>query len=246
MNMKIFIASPMYGGQCFSTFANSLFHLGRLLSEHDIECSFNYVANDSLIARARNTLANQFLNSDSTHLLFIDADIGFNPVDVLKMIEEDKDIVGGIYPKKRICWDRVEQSFNAGITGEQLEYYTGDFCVKFIDDETEVTINVDEAFEVAAVATGFLLIKKEVFIALKDYAHTYIADYDLRNFEYLSLDSKIYEFFRTGIDSETNQYIGEDYYFCKLARNIGFKIYAVPYANFTHSGFHRFSGAFIT
>ena len=49
--------------------------------------------NESLIQRGRNLLASQFMGGNYSHLMFIDADIKFNPADILKMIEADKDII---------------------------------------------------------------------------------------------------------------------------------------------------------
>ena len=71
---------------------------------------YMYRQNDSIIASARNHLTQQFLESQATHLMWIDADIGFNPIDIVSMAVADQDIVCGVYPKKGIDWHRVAQA----------------------------------------------------------------------------------------------------------------------------------------
>ena len=64
---------------------------------------------DALITRARASLISQFLDDpDATHLLFIDADIGFEPEQVLRLIECGADMCAAVYPIKRIDWDKVK------------------------------------------------------------------------------------------------------------------------------------------
>ena len=97
---KIFIATPMYGGQNYGFYLQSLLQLNNVLREAEIECTMSFMFNESLITRGRNALAHGFLKTDCTHLFFIDADIQFHAPDVLQMIKEDKDVICGIYPKK--------------------------------------------------------------------------------------------------------------------------------------------------
>ena len=83
---KLFVAAPMYGGMCAGMFCKSTNDLSALFRAHNIELKFYYLFNESLITRARNYCADEFMRSDSTHLLFIDSDIGFNAQDVLAML----------------------------------------------------------------------------------------------------------------------------------------------------------------
>ena len=74
-----------------------------------IELQFGTIGNESLITRARNTIVQLFMDGDYTHLLFIDADLAFNPTAVIRMLEYDKDVVTGIYPRKTIDWIKVKK-----------------------------------------------------------------------------------------------------------------------------------------
>ena len=103
---KLFIATPQYGGLCYGYYVQSLMSLQTLLRDNKIDCAVSFLFNESLIQRARNALVHGFLKTDHTHLMFIDADIRFNPQDVLPMMLADKPIICGIYPKKEINWQQ--------------------------------------------------------------------------------------------------------------------------------------------
>ena len=76
-----------------------------LARNQGIEWTVDTMVNESLIPRGRNNLVAKFLhNTTATHLMFIDADIRFDPYDILKLLEFDKDIIGMPYAKKLIDW----------------------------------------------------------------------------------------------------------------------------------------------
>src|SRR5210317_1707671 len=82
---KVFVATPMYGGQCAGMYTKSTNDLGMAATKYGIDLNFYYLFNESLITRARNYCVDEFLRSNCTHMIFIDSDIGFNPQDVLTM-----------------------------------------------------------------------------------------------------------------------------------------------------------------
>ena len=100
INMKLFIATPCYGGMMTMFTAKSLMGLTSLLTEKKIDFQFYGLANEALIPRARNYCVEEFLRSDATYLMFIDSDIIFKPEDVLKLLDDDKNIIGAAYPRK--------------------------------------------------------------------------------------------------------------------------------------------------
>src|SRR4051812_2306284 len=104
---SIFVATPMYGGQCAGPYVKSLLDLQALCYKFQINCVFYFLFNESLITRARNYLVDEFLRSKCTHLMFIDSDIDFNSMDVLALLACDKPIIGGAYPKKTIAWEKI-------------------------------------------------------------------------------------------------------------------------------------------
>jgi hypothetical protein len=104
---KLFVATPMYGGLCTGGYTMGILNCVQTFSPRNIQMYYSYMMNESLITRARNGMAYDFLQSDATHLMFIDADISFNPKDIVRMINADKDIICGLYPKKEINWKLV-------------------------------------------------------------------------------------------------------------------------------------------
>jgi hypothetical protein len=186
--------------------------------------------NDSVVANARNTLAHQFLESQATHLMWIDADIGFNPLDIVSMVVADRDIVCGLYPKKEIDWKRVAQAVRDGVPPEELHQHAGSFVVNLITGPAgTVSSDVDGLFEIGGGGTGFMLIKRGVFEALA---------VDVRGFVYEQ--TVIKEYYASTIDPETGKMMSEDYHFCRLARDHGFKVCAAPWVRLSHTGTYVF------
>jgi hypothetical protein len=239
----IFVATPMYGGQCFGYFTQSCLQLSNLCKTNDVDVSFSFLFNESLIQRARNLLAQHFLKSEATHMMFIDADIRFNPEQIFPMLEADKDIICGIYPKKEINWTTVKMAMDANVPNDQLKFHTGAFVVNLVDYQTEVTVPINEPVEIWNGGTGFMLIKREVFENLIGKVPTYLNNVlDMANKEN---GETINEFFATSIEDETNILLSEDYYFCKKAREHGMKVWAAPWVQLAHIGTYAFEGQLV-
>ena len=240
--VSLFVATPMYGGMATGTYTAALMQTPMTLSANGILMYYAHMMNESLITRARNSLADDFLKSEATHLMFIDADIGFNPRDIVSMAQQDKDIVCGLYPKKEIHWTRVSQAVQQGVPPNELKDHTGTFVVNLVGESVHKPVKSNELVEIDNGGTGFMLIKRSVFEALADKVPSYTSDM------YLATDTVrepkiIKEYFATSIDEATNRLFSEDYHFCKLARHNGFKIYAAPWVQLSHTGTYVFSGA---
>lgn len=237
---SVFVATPMYGGQCTGHHAIGLAHIVTMSFQKNLRIFYSFMMNESLITRARDSLAHDFIKSDYTHLLFLDADIGFNAFDIPSMIEADKDIICGLYPKKEINWNKVKKAIDRGVVGRDLERYTGEFVVRLVN-ATHTTGLRTEPLEIECGGTGFMLINRRVFEGLLDKVPTYTSDM------YISTDTVrekkvIHQFFDTSICPKTNNLLSEDYHFCALAREHGFKIFAAPWVKLTHTGAYTFNG----
>ena len=238
---NVFLATPMYGGLCNGSYTVGLLSAVGVFSRYGIGMQYAHMMNESLITRARNLLAKDFLASECTHLMFIDADIGFNPADIIPMIHADKDIICGIYPKKEINWIDVSKAVNRGVQPQQLHEHTGAFVLNLIGDATEQEGNKYAPMEIANGGTGFMLIKREVFDGLIGKVPTY------KNDVFAAVDQErkqevINEFFATSITEDTNRLLSEDYHFCKIAREAGFRVWAAPWAQLSHTGTYVFNG----
>lgn len=222
----VFIATPMYGGMATGPYISSLAQTGAIFIRNGLGLLYQYRMNDALVTNARNQLAHQFLESRASHLMWIDADIGFNPIDIVSMILADQDIVCGLYPMKAIDWKRVARAASEGVPPEELKNHVGAFVVNPLDGTSgSASANSDGLFEIAAGGAGFMLVKRVVFEAL----YREVPEYAIEGMI-------VKEFYTTGIDPESGELVSEDYYFCRLARSFGFKVYAAPWVHLTHTG----------
>lgn len=235
---SVFIATPMYGGMCHGSYAKSLFNTMKFLLDKGIEVHFRDMYNNSIITEARDLLTQMFLNSDCDYLFFIDADQSFKPEDVLQMIEEDKDIIGGVVPKKRINWELVNQASLNGVPAEILNKFTGDFNLSLLPDQEQPN-NFSKSFEVSHIGTGMMIIKRSVFEKLKDSVKSY--SYGGFGVQGINPGDRVYQYWASNVSDE-GLLMGEDVGFCYMWRKLGGKVYAAPYVKTTHVGSYEFSG----
>ncbi|MDL1863171.1 hypothetical protein FBR04_19395 [Betaproteobacteria bacterium PRO7] len=235
---KIFVATPMYGGMCAAVYVQSLLDLVFAFVEKGVQWQLATIANESLIPRARNAFASAFLSTDCSHLLFIDADIGFAPAAVFDMLAADRDIVCCLAPRKVLDWERIREAAINGASGLELAR-AGASCVYL--GEQPRTLR-----EIRFGGTGLMLIKRAVLETLKEIVPAYANDC-LQQADQSALwapmegraDDPLWDFFPAGVLD--GQYLSEDYGFCEIARRQGFKVFALP-ARLVHVGTHIFYG----
>jgi len=225
----------MYGGNCSGIFAESLALAFKGLMDLGYIVKYCPLYNESLITRARNLLTQVFLKEEADYLLFVDADQSFTYTDVHKMIQEDKDILGAVVPMKGINWEVVKAAALMGETN--LEQYSGLF--NFNVEENSMLPDFTKPFEVEYIGTGMMLIKKEVFLNLKDSCLSY--KYNSPELYGVKFGDLITEFFTTSID-EKGHLLSEDFHFCKVAKSKDYKIHAVAYPQIAHAGTYLFKG----
>lgn len=166
---KLFLATPMYGGQCAGMYSKSVADLSAMCLRYGVELKMYFLFNESLITRARNYCCDEFMRSGSTHLMFIDSDIGFNPQDVLAMLammtdDSPYDIMAGPYPKKCISWEKIKVAVEKGAADENpnnLENFVGDYVFNPVGGVSSIPIG--EPVEVSEAGTGFMMIRKKTF-----------------------------------------------------------------------------------
>jgi hypothetical protein len=225
-HVKLFIATPAFGHQVTTNYANSL--LKFVSTSHPklaVSSAVHMQSGMALVTQARNNCVAYFLNSDCTHFLFIDADIGFEPEAIFRLIEKDVPLALTPYPVKGYGKDH------------QLQ-----FIVHF-PDKNNVKIDKDGFAEIVAGPTGFMMIKREVFEKLAEkYPERKTVNKQLVGNKVETMEKGWYTFFETAQDPE-NGYLGEDIAFCRLWTNIGGKIYADTQTPLTHFGSHAFHGS---
>jgi len=231
----------MYGGMCAGYYTQSIIQLMTTCQANGVDVHFSFMFNESLITRARNSLALTFLKTECTHLMFIDSDIRFRAEDVIHMIRADKDVLCGIYPKKEINWFTVKAAMDRGVPFDQLKSHTGSFVVNLVDYAGEVTVPMGMPVEIFNGGTGFMLIKREVFEKMGEVVPSYSNDViDLSGM--MKQSEPIKEFFTTSIEPGTNRLLSEDYHFCRTWREMGGKVYAAPWCQLAHIGTYAFEG----
>ena len=218
---KLFVATPMYGGMCHGMYAKSALDLQACCAQYGIEVRFSFIFNESLITRARNYLVDEFLRSGFTHLLFIDADIHFDPRDVIALMALKKEVVGGPYPKKSIKWTSIIESVkkNPDITSEECEKVGGDYVFNPVPGTEKFQIG--EPIEVLEIGTGYMLVERGVFDKFEAqypnlrYKPDHVGQANFDGSRY------IHAFFDTVIDSVANGGKGSDRYRWSGGNHVG-------------------------
>lgn len=225
---KLYVATPMYGGNCTAGYTSSMINLGKVLSYQHM-----FVTNESLVTRARNALTHCFLQSDCTHLLFVDADVAFDAEGIPQMLQSGKDIIGGLYAKKQINWHKVLQTAALGCPPEQLSTYAADYYA-----QGDIKIGYPHPIEIRSVGTGLMMISRNVFE--KRDAETKAAKFGSAVIGEISSNTMVKQFFESGIDAATGEFLSEDYAFCQKWRNTGGTVWAAPWIRTMHIGTHNF------
>jgi len=245
---KIFVATPMYGGQCSGMYTKSIGDLVKLGSMYGVDVNLYFLFNESLITRARNYLVDEFLRSNYTHLMFIDSDIGFDAKDVLALsvVAEpgtDKEIVCGPYPKKTISWEKIKMAVDKGFADKNpnaLDNFVGDFVFNPAKGQNEIPLN--QPVEVLEGGTGFMMIQRS---ALEKYQQAYpefMYKPDHVRTKHFDGTREIMAFFDCVICPDTKRYLSEDYMFCQWARKAGVKVWLCPWMRTQHMGNYMFGG----
>lgn len=210
---QVAIGIPTYDGNVSMPTMTCLLRDTLALLPHKIVLSIIASSNGTYISHSRNEIVDRFLqNKEINDLIFIDSDMEWESGALLKLLSFDTDIVGGAYRRKN---DKIE-----------------DYCVSFLDQD-ELWADAQGLIPVAGLPTGFMRIRRKVFSRLiKDLL---VAPY--REQGGLRLINNF--FYQQHIGSD---FFGEDYMFCKLARDSGYKIMLAPEMQINHIGRQSYNG----
>jgi hypothetical protein len=233
------VGTPCYGRQVTDLYAASLLKLQMACFGRGIRLQVQMKGSDALITRARQNIVADFLaNEDATHLIFIDADIGFEAEQVFRLLDFDKDVTAAVYPIKRLDWQKISRLAEA--KDKSLETAALSYMIQFADEER---INVTNGFaRVHYAGTGFLMIRRNVLLAMIErypelrYAHDHKPDDQKAGSPYRSA------LFNCMIDEASEVYLSEDFSFCKRWTDMGGEIWADLESRLTHVGTVSFRG----
>lgn len=249
--LRLWIVTPSFGGMAHVAHDANLIDLTHLLHRYGISHVIKYLPNDSLITRARNNLADQFLHSDYTNestdfILWFDGDITFTPLDVIAMLQLMQnplhDILAAPYSRKGIHWDRVAEAARLNWSSSRLASVAGDPNVNFIVHPLDIT----RPHPLLEAGTGFLLMRRKV---LTLYGQHYAADILYRRTpDEASIYGRdtCYNYFHAGIDDDPaipraeRTYLSEDWWFCRHWIRMGGTIHGCMWIRTGHIGTYTY------
>lgn len=97
---KVLLACPSYGDPDVS-FTFAIARSREVLHQAGIGTALLILHGNCHVDDSRNSIVRDFLESDCTDLVFLDADVTWEPKGLLALCERDEDIVGGVYPYRR-------------------------------------------------------------------------------------------------------------------------------------------------
>lgn len=236
---RILVGTPCYNGWVNTEYVISMLGLQSELTHRGIGLAVEMTTTVSLIPVARNFLVSKLLQDPTcTHLLFIDADLGFDPAIVPRYLAADKDIVAGIYPIKHLDLAAVQRLPSGRPFAEVLDY-----AVSICEGETATA---DGFVRAEYAATGFMLIRRSVIERMiAHYPELKYRDMFARVSSVEPANSDLlYALFDTSIDREKGLYLPEDYTFCKRWRAMGGELWVDVLSKFDHIGQTAYQGDF--
>jgi hypothetical protein len=234
--VSVLLCTPCFGGMANIVYFNSVLRLQKACAERGVGLEVQLAGGDALITRARSRMATDFLETRHTHLLFVDADIGFDVEHLFRLLAADKPLVGGVYPLKTVLWNKVPDAVRRGV--KDLQAASLGYVVRFMPNPDQ-TVELEDGFgQVAYLATGFMLIRREVLERVAQAhpeLHCQVVDMNAQ-------PKPSIMFFETMIDPATKEHLSEDYAFCKRWRDCGGEIWADFQTRMTHVGHTAYSG----
>ena len=204
--MSILFCTPCYGGMVTAPHFRSCMNLKEELTKAGISHDWLIGWNESLVHRGRMEMTASFLKSRHTHMMWLDADIEFEPEAVANLWNLNADIGVGFYAMKR-----HDMPLSAWKDGKLVSL---DECPS-------------EPFEVDYAGTGFMMIRRDVIEKLTEIHGTYEGPH-----------GPVPAIYMTPVHDGSLE--SEDYHFCRIAREAGFKVIGDPSIKLGHYGQYRY------
>ena len=222
----LYIATPVYSEDVKVAYMDSILNLSKELQKAGIPSVRQHILHTSLITKARNECISNFMNNTKfDYFLFIDADISFNALDVIRLMNFDKPLVAGTYAKKHLRWEEIQRCLYNDVpeSSKELLQKTSEYTI--YDLKENKRCKETNLLEVERVGTGFMMIKRDL---IKKLAKKY------KKLMYKENGKKGYGLFESDIINK--EHLSEDYAFCERVKSIGEKVYIDPTINLIHHG----------
>lgn len=258
----VYLLTPCFASLCYVSYVHCLMSTVECFKKFNIDLCVEFCRNDSLVSRARNNLvARAMSNPKTTHIMFIDNDISWDPADILKLLISGKPLVGGIYPLKNYNWNKIindeKNPYNSNIVQSLINKKNQSQFKDMISDENmiqfnllkynvnylETTLSIDQNLaRVRHLATGFMMIQRNVIEKMsKAFPSTKYVD-DV-GFLQGKENDHAYALFDCGV--EDGHYFSEDWLFCHRWSKMGGKIWIDVSISLTHTGIEDYKGCYI-
>lgn len=258
--MKIMIATPAYGGEVTTTYCDALLWLLDHFRENHPQIRLQHkFLSLSVLPFMRNLFASLVMQDESyTHLLFIDADMGFAPSLIEQMIAADKPVVGSMAPHRKFDYAKFyelhgqipDPTIARLVAMDYVNAGSIDFAsgaarpgeVRSTDD----IVTHGACIRVRKTGAGVLLIKREVFEALKNRYPELWCEAIADTYGNFGLTRGVLQCFEP-MPNEHGLYGGEDAAFCRRwIEGCGGEIWSVVTETIVHVGTEKYVGNFLT
>jgi len=201
-----------------------------------IELLLDTTENESLVHRARNVSVGRFMQkTDADYFMFVDADVHFDPESVVRLLKSGHDISVACYPKKIVMWDQARDRMKEGDTRNPA-MLASSLVVNFGAQSRQIQ---DGFVEILDGPTGFMMIKRDVFVRMEKFFPDLLCVNDHQNRDF----DTYHACFDCMIDPVTRRYLSEDYAFCRRWQQMGGQIFADVQTTLGHVGNLPFSGS---
>ena len=261
-NPTMYLLTPCFASLCYVNYVHCLMQTIEVFRNFKIDLKVEFCRNDSLVTRARNNLiARAMSDPKMTHMFFIDNDISWDPVDILKLMISHKPLIGGIYPLKNYNWKQLIKDpvnpYNTNIVQSLIAKKNGSQFKDLISDENMIQHNLlkynvnylsnnlrieQNLTQVKHMATGFMMIQRNV-IEKMSVAFPSTKYSDDVNFLKPEENKYAYALFDCGV--EDGHYYSEDWLFCHRWTKMGGAIWADVSINLTHTGIEDYCGSYL-
>lgn len=236
---SLLLMTPCYGGQVTALFANAVLGLQQACHERGLRFAWRLLGSDALITRARAEMAASFLaETDATHMLFVDADIGFSPDQVFRLLDFGADVAAAAYPTKQFDWPALARLIAEGHPAPHAASFN---YVLGVEDTG--TVEVRNGFaKVRYAGTGFLMVRRAALLRMCE-AYPALRYRRVQAVGDPLIDSPYrVALFDCMIDPVSGAYLSEDFAFCRRWTDLGGEIWLDVRSRLTHQGSYAFEG----
>lgn len=217
---SLVLATPCYGGLVHMIYTQSLLALQPACVARGLPLTLDLGGGEALIGRARAGMMARFLGGSATHLLFADADVGFSPDDVFRLLDADREVIGGVYPRKALDAEALER---------------GDPLPRAMRPEAEPLAGggvEDQGLRtMAAVGTGFLMVSRAgAQRMVEGYPQLLAKLGDVQGSDVREA-TMVFDSF---VDPDSGRYLTDYEAFCRRWRDLGGDVWADPRVRVRH------------